>query len=175
MKTLLLISICVAFTSSLAAPQTIVLQPGTAIRIKIDNGSFIREYYKVDANGVLDIEAVGKVSVLGLTLDQATALVAQRYSNAKHISSSETTVSIKVLDLSVSVVGMVNNPNTLPFSDGLTVMKALSAAGGLQGSIEQRRVLLIREPKKMLVNVGVILKDPTSDIILHPGDRLEAQ
>lgn len=74
----------------------------------------------------------------------------------------------------VYVLGEVKKPGAVPYQDNLTLLQAVSLAGGLTEQAAPRRTKIIRtqtgERATLEVNLKQILEDATKDIKLSPGD-----
>jgi len=73
----------------------------------------------------------------------------------------------------VFVLGQVKRPGGIPYSDGLTLLRAVTLAGGLT-EMGKKKVLVKRivdgKEQKFKVNLGSIIKDSAKDIPLEPDD-----
>jgi polysaccharide export outer membrane protein len=72
----------------------------------------------------------------------------------------------------VYVNGKVEKPGGVPFRTGMTITDALSHAGGTSGDANLREVYILRDGKRIHVNVKQIFQGKTPDIDLQEGDRL---
>lgn len=72
----------------------------------------------------------------------------------------------------VYVNGKVVKPGGVPFRNGMTVTDALSHAGGTAVDANLREVYILRNGKRIHVNVKKIFQGKTPDIDLREGDRL---
>jgi polysaccharide export outer membrane protein len=76
----------------------------------------------------------------------------------------------------ITVVGEVNNPQTIPFQEGLTVLDAILAAGGLTKHADPDDTTIIRKDKikakKIKVDMEAVIDDGEfeQNILLVPGD-----
>jgi hypothetical protein len=76
----------------------------------------------------------------------------------------------------VSVLGQVNKAGSLDFRDGLTIVQAVSLAGGLTTFAAPRRVKLTRrtgngdETVTFEVSLSAIIDGRSEDLVLKPGD-----
>jgi protein involved in polysaccharide export with SLBB domain len=74
----------------------------------------------------------------------------------------------------VSVLGQVKEPGNYPFSEQLTLVQAITVAGGMSPLAQSRKVKLIRQTDKgrqtFEVNVNDIIDSRTADLPLAPGD-----
>ncbi len=60
----------------------------------------------------------------------------------------------------------------LPFSAGMTVLKAVGAAGGFTSFARPSRTRVIRNGKTIEINLRDVSSDPSKDIKLQPGDQI---
>ena len=72
----------------------------------------------------------------------------------------------------VYVNGKVVKPGGVPFRNGMTVTDALSHAGGTAVDANLREVYILRNGKRIHVNVKKIFQGKLPDIDLQEGDRL---
>ena len=72
----------------------------------------------------------------------------------------------------VYVNGKVEKPGGVPFRNGMTVTDALSHAGGTSVAANLKEVYILRNGKRIHVNVKQIFQGKKPDIDLLEGDRL---
>lgn len=72
----------------------------------------------------------------------------------------------------IFVDGEVDKPGAILFSDGLTVSKALTKAGGPSTFASLRNAYLLRKGERITVNIKRILGGREADIAMRPGDQL---
>ena len=89
----------------------------------------------------------------------------------------ETIVAVRVLDRQnreVSVLGQVKDPGSYPYKERLTLVQAISLAGGMNPLAQAKKVKLIRETaegtKTYEIDVSSILDSRRPDLPLEPGD-----
>ena len=70
----------------------------------------------------------------------------------------------------VMVGGRVNHPGAVPFHEGLTVLEAITARGGIHPSGSWGRVLVFRNGKQTRYNLK---NDSEKDVKLEAGDLVE--
>jgi polysaccharide export outer membrane protein len=73
----------------------------------------------------------------------------------------------------VDVGGDVKTPRRVVFTADLTVLGAITDAGGFTEYANQSKVELLRDGKVILINVKEVRKDPTKDLKLKPGDKIQ--
>jgi len=84
--------------------------------------------YSVNDSGFVDIPTIGKVNVLGKTLEEAREAITEKIGK----SIRNATVIVKLLSLSVSVLGEVKKPGIYQnYNNLFTILEALSKAGDI--------------------------------------------
>lgn len=140
------------------------------------------EGFLVDENGEINVPAIGKVRVAGLTKKEATALIEDGIEEL----IVNPVVTVRFANFKVTVIGEVNNPSTffVP-AERLNIFEALGLAGDMTEFGLRENVMLIREVdgkrsvRWMNLNNGNILLSPDfylkqNDIIYVEPDRLKA-
>ena len=76
----------------------------------------------------------------------------------------------------VTVLGQVQKPGTFPLAPGMTLLQALSMAGGFTSIAQKSRVNLSRledgKAETVAINVENIYGGQDEDIFLQSGDRI---
>ena len=98
--------------------------------------------YLVQENGNIEFPIIGSIKVGGLTRTQAIELVKEELSS--YVVNP--TVSIRILNFRVTVLGEVRNPGTFTIpNERITILEALGISGDLLITGERKNVLVIRE------------------------------
>ncbi|MGE5658089.1 MAG: SLBB domain-containing protein [Actinomycetota bacterium] len=148
--------------------------------------------HQILADGYLNLPLVGKISVAGLTLDQAAEVIKQRYT--KYIKRPWVTVRLLAArPLQIAVAGEVHRPGSYTVAPPAgatgpagqvasqlpTVTRALQMAGGITPSAEVRQIKIRRsqrEGPEQIINVDLweLLQngDLRADITLRDGDSI---
>lgn len=83
------------------------------------------------------------------------------------------TVTVKQEERFVYVGGFVKQPNRYPYTPGLTVLKAISAAGDFSEFGDKAKVTITRAGDvKETMDCKAAIENPTLDRALFPGDRI---
>lgn len=149
---------------------------GDALDIRVFDEERFDGEYQVGEDGAIDFPFVGSVVVRGKTKDEVARLLEQRladgYLNAPHV-----TVQVKQRgNREVSVLGQVTTAGSLDYRDGLTLVQAVSLAGGLTAFAAPNRVKLTRrtgrgdETVTIEVSLSQIIDGKAEDLVLRPGD-----
>jgi protein involved in polysaccharide export with SLBB domain len=73
----------------------------------------------------------------------------------------------------VNVGGAVRAPARVPFTEDITLLASINAAGGFNDFADQKRVRLLRGSEVKIYDVRQFRRDPSLDVKLQPGDRVE--
>jgi protein involved in polysaccharide export with SLBB domain len=130
----------------------------------------------VGPDGEIYLPLVGRVRVVGRTVDDVTKEITEGY--RKEMIDPLITVSVAEFSgLEVYVSGEVLTPGIQPYRGGLTLLQAISGAGGFNRRARRQEVLLIRPgPDNQPVGTIVDVKDIqrrgqlSKDIPLAPLD-----
>ncbi len=102
--------------------------------------------YSINDSGNIYMPAIGNVSLVGLTLDEARSKIQDRIRQT-HIGDA--TVFVTLVSFKVSVSGEVNNPNQFyVFNNQLNIMEAISMAGGFTDFADRANVKHIRQTSR---------------------------
>jgi polysaccharide biosynthesis/export protein len=129
--------------------------------------------FLVNKNGEIDLPAVGKLSVLGLTKQEVKQAVEAKYS----VEYRDPKVEIAVLNLSVSVMGDVLSPGVYALvREKTTLLEILSEAGGITAYGKRRLIKVVRgvgeqrKPEILIFDLRQIQAIRTEDMFLQDRD-----
>lgn len=113
-------------------------QSGTAYQ---DAGVYLNSYY-IDKEGYVDLPFIGKVKVLGLTVDEAKGLIQAEVD--KYLN--KTTVIVKLVNYNVTVVGEVQRPGQYKiYQDKINIFEVISLAGDLTTYAKRDDIVIVRK------------------------------
>ncbi|WP_444463349.1 polysaccharide biosynthesis/export family protein [Rhodobacter capsulatus] len=126
----------------------------------------------VSNSGQIFVPYVGAVKVSGLSVEAAREKVQQ--SVTAMIPEAQVQLSAEPgKGNAVALIGGVAKPGTIPLIDrSLTVLGAISEAGGVQPTIENPQLRLYRGGKVYETSLQRVLDTPAFDAGLRPGDKL---
>ena len=130
----------------------------------------------VGPDGAISLPLVGRIVVVGRTVEDVTAELTEGY--GREMVNPQITVSVSEFSgLSVYVGGEVNGPGMLDYRGGLSLVQAITDAGGFTVRARRQEVLLIRpgpdnKPMGTIIDVKKILRKGqlTNDVPLAPLD-----
>jgi len=100
------------------------------------------EGYRVDKNGFINFPVLGKISLGGLTIEEAT----EKMTKMLQTEAKNPIVNIKLKNFKITVIGEVNSPSTFPVpTERINIIQAIGMAGDLTIFGKRDNVLLIRE------------------------------
>lgn len=98
--------------------------------------------YLVDDEGFIDFPVVGRVSVIGHTLESLQTLIRGKLKTYLH----NVVVNVRFLNFKVTVLGEVAAPGVISQTNGrVTLFDALGMAGDLTTYANRRNILIVRE------------------------------
>jgi polysaccharide export outer membrane protein len=122
----------------------------------VSDASLYVNGFSVDKNGHVQLPTVGKIKVQGLTVGEAQELV-QRKINEYFTNA---TVILKMVSFRVSVLGDVSRPGSyLVFNNQITLLEALSMAGGPNEFADKSHVTLMRQSERGVQAIYVDLSN----------------
>jgi len=129
--------------------------------------------YTVDGEGYINLPHVGKVRAAGLTQATLQRAVEAAYRGGQIYTNPTITVTVPTTLRFVNVSGDVRQPRRVEYTSDLTVLGAISAAGGFTDYADQRKVRLMRGGRAQIVDIKAVRSNPALDIRLLPGDQIE--
>ena len=147
--------------------------PQNMLQIRIFGEAGINQLYRVDEDGFIKHALGGRMEVGGLTVTEAEALVEKKLDGDYVINPQ---INIFVLEFSqFSIIGEVRKPGNYEISGRVSIIRAISMAGGFTPIADQRGVQIIRKNStgtetKLKVDVGRIMQGGQSS----PEEDLQA-
>lgn len=118
--------------------------PGSQLQVQnmgIYNPSLSLNSYTVDKDGFIDFPMVGRIKLIGLSINEASELIKEKLKS--YITDPK--VNVQILNFKVSVLGDVQNPGTFFISnDRISILEVVALAGDLQATAKRNNLLLVR-------------------------------
>ncbi len=168
------------FASVEQLPQVVTspyrIQPGDVMQIKFFKTTQLNQTAPVGPDGGIFLPLIGRVDVLNRTIEDVNQELLERYD--KEMIDPQITLSVgEYSGMLVYVGGEVTVPGVQQYRGGLTLVQAVTNAGGFAPSSRIKEVVLIRHspdhsPVGTIVNVKEILRGGkfTKDVPLAPKD-----
>jgi protein involved in polysaccharide export with SLBB domain len=135
--------------------------------------------YRVQPDGTVDFPYLDRIRVGGLEPQQIEELIKKGLVEKKILVDPQVTLVVKqYYSKKVSVVGAVQKPGSLPWSEGMKLVDAISLSGGFTAIADGDHVILTRvvEGGKTItatVSVEDITDGKMPDIPLQAGDTIK--
>ena len=155
-----------------------VLRVGDPIELKIggvpqDEQLQVNNTYVVDSAGWVNLPYINKVRAAGMTPSALAREVEEAYRANKIYTNPNVTIIMQPAARFVNVGGAVRQPMRVPFTEDMTLLASINAAGGFNDFADQKHVRLLRGNDVKIFDVRQFRKNPGKDVALQPGDRVE--
>lgn len=148
-----------------AINQPYVLDAGDRVRISVFEQDSLTNSYSVDQSGYIAFPLIGAVAARGYTLQQIEGQIATKLRDG-YIRNPDVTAEIDRYR-PVFIMGEVGAAGQYSYVPGMTVQKAVAAAGGYTPRAQQRDVDITRQINGEVMTGRVVTSDP-----VLPGDTL---
>jgi polysaccharide export outer membrane protein len=173
-------SVTFAFFLAMAAAAfgQATLRVGDPIDLKIggvpnEEQTQVNNVYTVDADGSVNLPYINKIKAAGVTPAQLSRSIEQAYRANKIFTNPTITILMQPTARFVTVGGAVRTPMRVPFTEDMTLLTAINAAGGFNDFADQKRVRVLRGNEVTVYDVRQFRRDPSRDVRMRPGDRVE--
>jgi protein involved in polysaccharide export with SLBB domain len=166
------------FATAVAAADA-SLRPGDQIEMKLAGVpsteiNAVSGTYNIDGDGSVNLPYIGRIKLAGLTPGAAESAIENEYKSREIYTDPNIVITMPAQWRFVNVGGEVKAPQRVPFTPDLTILSSISAAGGFSSFADPRKVRLLRDNHVMIIDVTKIRANPSLDMQLQPGDRIEA-
>ena len=122
------------------------LQPSDLIRVQIFQEPDLEREVRVSQEGEIFLPLIGKIEVRGRSLRQVEDLVRELYDRDYLVNPQINIIVMQYQPRMVNVMGAVNAPGAMEFppEQSITVIDAISRAGGFNRLADRKRVRLTR-------------------------------
>ena len=153
--------------------------PGDVLRVSVFQNDELTATLPVRPDGKISTPLVEDMVAVGKTPSQLARDVEK--SLAEYIKAPKVSVVVTValsIYSQVKVIGQVKTPGSLPYRDGMTVLDAVLAVGGLSQFAAGNRARLVRRESGKQTEIKIKLDDllnkgdTRQDLALRPGDIL---
>ncbi|MEE2757531.1 MAG: polysaccharide biosynthesis/export family protein [Myxococcota bacterium] len=154
--------------------QSATLGPGDVVEVRVYQEKELSGLFRVGVDGLFSYPLVGEVSAKGLTASQLASTITTSL-KAGYLREPQVSVFVKEFNSKkVFVLGEVRKPGTFRYEDKMTIVQAVTLAGGLKALAAKDRLILTRlvegDEKKFVVPFERISQGRVSNIFLQPGD-----
>lgn len=129
-----------------ASAKDYTLEPGDIVSVKVFQEPDLDRELRVSQEGDLYFPLIGKTEAKGRTLAEVEQAVREAYDRDFLVNPQVNIVILKYQIRTVNVLGAVNTPQAVEYPPELrlTILDAISRAGGFNRLADRRRVRLTR-------------------------------
>jgi protein involved in polysaccharide export with SLBB domain len=159
-------------------PSTIV-GPGDVFEVSVLGEKDLPKEYRIQPDGSVDFPYVDRLQVAGLEPQQIEELIKSQLVEKKILTSPQVTLVVKQYNSKkISVIGAVQKPGSIPWTDGIKLVEAISLSGGFTSLADADHVVLTRNVSRgktvtAIVSVDDITDGKQSDPLLQAGDTIK--
>ena len=151
---------------SAASASEYRLQPGDELLVTIQDVAQADRSYIIDSGGTISLPLLQEVKVAGLSVREVENRIAEGFRARELLKNPIISVQPGALR-PFYVIGEVNSPGEINYRQGMTVLSAISAAGGCTYRAQEGQVEVVRT-----VNGQEVRSKASEDTLIQPGDRI---
>ena len=162
-------------TMPVTANEDTTLGPGDVFEVRVYGEEGLSGTFRVASDGSIDYPFVGRTAVGGREpRDVAEDLRARLVEGGFLVHPQVSVMVTEYNSKRISVMGAVASAGTFPITSGLTVVQAISLAGGFTPLANKNATVVTRvvngQPQQFVVPVESIARGRGSDVPLRAGD-----
>jgi polysaccharide export outer membrane protein len=165
---------------NLPAPaQSTMVGPGDVFEVYVLGEKEIPKEFRVQPDGSIDFPYLDRLTVGGLEPQQIEELIKKQLVERRILVDPQVTLIVKQYNSKkVSIVGAVQKPGSLAWSEGMKLVDAISLAGGLTSLADGDHVRITRNvgpgtTVSATVSVDEITDGRQPDVPLQAGDTIK--
>jgi polysaccharide export outer membrane protein len=153
---------------------------GDVFELRIVGEEKLPTTFTIARDGTADLPYLKRMKVEGLEPQEVAELVRAKLMAGQILTDPSVSVSIKEYNSKrVVVLGEVQKPGSLPIEPGMTLLRALSMAGGFNSLANKSKVTLRRKVegkvRVVVISVEDIMSNAVPDVPLQAGDSVNVE
>jgi polysaccharide export outer membrane protein len=151
--------------------------PGDLVRVFIWKETELTQDLVVMPDGRITFPLIGEIQAQGKTVTELKAVISEKLK--KYVTAPEVTVIVRESNSrQIYTIGRVIRPGPYPLGAGMTVLQALSLAGGFAEWAEERNIKIVRRENGKEIQLPFNYKEYISgknleqNILLRPSDTI---
>jgi polysaccharide export outer membrane protein len=175
-----------ATTSCGLAPRALELPPpievttlgvGDVFELRIVGEEKLPVSFTVAPDGTVDLPYIHRVEVAGLEPQQLSELIRKKLVDGGFLVDPSVSISMKEYNSKrIEIIGEVSKPGSIPLVPGMTLLRAISIAGGFTNMARKAEVTIRRKVKGATrvssISVESIIDNRIPDPLLQAGDSI---
>jgi polysaccharide export outer membrane protein len=160
-----------------ASHDSYIIGPGDILSIDVWKETTLSKQVTVRLDGKISLPLVNEIRAIGLTCTQLRNYLTKKYSDYVEFPTVSVTL-IESRSKKIYILGRVNRPGEYELLKNMTIIQAISRAGGPTEWAKTSDIRLIRKIKgterTFTVDYGAIVssKDLSQNILLEPDDTI---
>ena len=167
---------------NLPAPiQSTLVGPGDVFEVSVVGEKDLPKEYRVQPDGTIHFPYLDRMKVEGLEPQQIEDLIKAKLIEKKILIDPQISLIVKQYNSKkITIIGGVQKPGSMPWTEGLQIVDAISQAGWFTALGDSDRVLLTRNvsPGKTVtvyISVDQISSGKQANIPLQAGDTIKVE
>jgi polysaccharide export outer membrane protein len=161
-----------------AVEASATLGPGDVFEMQIVGEQGLPDEYQVATDGTVDLPYLHSMKVSGLEPHELARLVRERLMTEKFLTDPSVVIRVKEYrSKQITILGQVRSPGNYPYQPGMTLIQAISVAGGVNSIAVRDAIRVTRRRKEggtmtVVIDLDAIIAGSAEDVPMHPGDRI---
>ena len=160
--------------TSYAGTEDTTLGPGDVLEVKVYNEKNLSGKHRVSTKGDINFPLVGVIKVQGMNPPDVAAELTKRLAK-DYLKSPHVIVFVKSYQSKkISVYGSVRRPGTFTYSNNMSIIEAVTKAGGFTPLARKNKTTVTRFEKGKKLRYTLPVEDigegKASNYLLQPGD-----
>ncbi|MCB9559563.1 MAG: polysaccharide export protein [Kofleriaceae bacterium] len=158
--------------------QDTTLGPRDVFEVRVFKHDDMSKTYAVSDEGTINFPEIGQVQVAGKTPAQVEVDIQTRLADGYLVNPIVSVLVKEYKSKTVSVLGQVRKPSTINYVSGLSIVDAISQAGGFTPMARKNAVKVTRKgatdgaTESFTIPVESIASGKAKDFYLRPGDAI---
>jgi len=153
---------------------------GDVVELHIVGEEKLPSLYTVASDGTVDLPYIKRIHVAGLEPQQIADKVRDKLIADEILTDPNVSVSVREFNSKrIEVLGEVQKPGSFALQPGMTLLRAISIAGGFNSIANKGRVTIRRKvkggTKAAVVSVEDIMANKIPDPMLQAGDSINVE
>jgi polysaccharide export outer membrane protein len=160
-------------TAAPVDPKTYVIGPEDILYIRVWHEPELSGGVQVRPDGKFTLPLVGEIQADGLTPEQVTTRLTEALGN--FINKPEVVVSLQsVGSKKYFITGEVNRTGVFPLVVPITILEALTSAGGFRDYANPKKIIIMRGSERIKFNYKDVIrgKNTEQNIMIKNGDHI---
>lgn len=172
-----LITTLCRYAAAQAQPPEYTIGPNDHLQVFVWKEPDLTRDVTVMADGRISYPLIGEIMAAGQTVTSLQEIISKKLK--KFVTAPEVTVIVaESLSRQIFTIGKLTNPGPYPLAPDMTVLQALSAAGGFAEWADTKNIMIVRHEQGKEVQLRFNYKDFVDgknlqqNILLKPRDTI---